>query len=92
MTDIEKAIVESVFYQQGIVNSVHSKIDELKKENFSSPSVVDLLTDIRDDIRFMRLQMETKKNYETKELKQPVRWKGQYENTGAMEVPATKND
>jgi hypothetical protein len=72
---IEEAFGKAIVQQQGHVK----------------PSVVDLLTEIRDEIRAMRKIAEARKPYETKQEKTSVKYKGQFENTGAMEVPETKN-
>lgn len=88
---IQEAFGKAIAQQQGHVkNSSQELMDETKTPE-QQPSIVELLREIRDDIRLMRQAMEPKKQFETKVDKAAIRYKGQFENTGAMEVPETKN-
>jgi hypothetical protein len=52
-------------------------MDEMKQlKQEQQPSIVELLREIRDDIRLMRQAMEAKKPYETKVEKPVIRYKG----------------
>jgi hypothetical protein len=90
---IQEAFGKAIAQQQGHVkNSNEELMDEMKQlKQEHQPSIVELLREMRDDIRLMRQAMEPKKQYETKVDKPAIRYKGQFENTSAMEVPETKN-